>query len=367
MSYKYVLSQYDYDGSPKESWIQSESAVGIQTLKPVTILTYKEQEDSILGANYDYTYENTFKDIALELIPISTDSSNTTTKFFIPNQTYYCRCAIKKIPYTKENSTTSKSQVYTVKLVRLDDEFVEENGGPAKKIKENELQQYVKTITVSNPLKDSGIDEWEIVDFVFTPNQGEFNALVFIMSRGYYDYATSSSDYDNDQGAVTGRIPYIVFLECSRVIDLKTVQEDGKNILHTGKYKKIGVQSTPSFRMVINNEEIYTGRTGVYELKNQNVSIGSFSVVTPAQKWIFKGIEKSYNEILEELSHFQESLTEAEYNTTKSPCYYIIKENGNKYVNDDDENRYSYYNQAQNKRTFPYFTLDYIYELSSET
>lgn len=120
--------------------------------------------------------------------------------------------------------------------------------------------QYIKTITVQG-----GLDtEWVDVEFIFTPIIS-FDCLLFQLQRAIEDYRSDV------------RYPVIVYEELDTINNIISSKiKSGVELL------KIGVQSHPGLMMCINGEEIYVGRSGIYELRNGVILVNSFSVVKAA-------------------------------------------------------------------------------------
>lgn len=207
---------------------------------------------------------------------------------FTQNHTYYCMCYIYNDSNIKEIKIKLKSS-------------------------ESENEQYITTINI-NPRAS------KLIDFVFTPQDTIFDHIVFDV---VFSSASGNVNYSF--------IPQITALELSEVLNLQSI-----DVLNAGPYRKIGVQSTPNVRMIINNEEIKIGRTGIYELKNPDVKIEFFGMVEKAQKWGEDDIDIIINK---------------------------IKDNKNPYQNGIEiDETYNYLSQVNAERVFSSFTLDYIYE-----
>ena len=319
---KYSLGQYDYNGEVVSSWMTSLPKDDIEST-----LIYIERNPSDDISNNIITYNESFKDVALRLI----------TSTFDLDSTYYCSCAIRKIKTINEEPVTT----YKIRLASSENNL----------IKQNEVQQYIQNINIKN---NNSQNEWEIIDFIFTPQSEIFNTILFQMSRNANEYAQDT-------------IPQIIFLECSKINNLKRVATSAINTsppIKNFSYLKIGVQSTPGLRMIINHEEIYVGRTGVYELKNPDIKIESIGMVNQANSWkdIKTDILIDIKKIIETLNNFILSVSESDFNKDKKTSYLIIKNNGEMIINNDINNEYCYYKRTQNNRNFHRFTLDYIYE-----
>lgn len=205
-------------------------------------------------------------------------------------KTYYCHCKIK-------TAAEDINQRITLKLIN-EQEYNQANN---ENIEQHE--QYIKTIIIEGT--EDG-QEWVDVDFIFTPQGGQLDTILFYFNR-------TTSDYINEKQIA------VAFLELSQI----------NNIFTNKLMLKIGVQSRPGLRMAINREEIYVGRTGVYELKNKEIKINFISMIA----------QKEYdltNEKLNENLTQDSGLLYGDY--LKDPKY------------------------QSNQRVFESFTIDYIYE-----
>lgn len=175
---------------------------------------------------------------------------------FIAATTYYFHGKIKRM---------STDQIFDVKLYNQN---VDINSQTDYK------EQYIKTIEVKkgveyqyggdseDDFEDVILPEWVDVEFIFTP-QANFDHLVFILNR------IVEVDFKRQK-----RFPIIAFQELSVINNVLENLID----IHNNKIIKIGVQSRPGLLMCINNEEIRTSRTGIYELKSGVMTVNFFSV-----------------------------------------------------------------------------------------
>lgn len=191
-------------------------------------------------------------------------------------------------------------------------------------------QQYITTLIVAPGTEDitSTIQpEWVNVEFIFIP-QTQFSHMVFQLQR-------DSSDYREET-----RYPLIAYQELSKVENLlKKLVNNNENLI------KIGVQSRPGLMMCINNQEIRTSKTGIYELKNGIVTISSFSVCNAAKEandtlnqWMSQRDEEIYIIDQETKTDYKES--ERRRKALTSQCFF----------------------NTPKTRTIDSFTLDYLYK-----
>ena len=152
---------------------------------------------------------------------------------------YYFHCKIKKM---------QTPQRFDIKLIKFDAEYGDE--------------QYLKTIDIVGGENN----EWVDVEFIFTP-AADFDTILFELTRTTTDYQIGI------------RYPIFVYLELSKINNMITSEIGAGTAL-----VKIGVQSHPGLMMCINGEQIYIGKTGIYELKNGIISVSKFSVVNAAKE-----------------------------------------------------------------------------------
>ena len=189
---------------------------------------------------------------------------------------------------------------------------------------ENNIEQYIKTITVQPGSNDAA---WADVELIFTP-LSIFDTLLFELERIVDDYKTEV------------RYPIIAYVELS---EINNVIDD-----ITGKDQeliKIGVQSRPGLTMCINGEEIHIGRSGIYELKNGDIVTNFFSVVNGAVE-----DTSAVDDYMSDVNQrYAQATTEEEREQIKSQCFF----------NTDTR----YYPKT---RTIDSFTLDYVYKEKEE-
>ena len=209
----------------------------------------------------------------------------------IKDTNYYFHGKIKRL---------SSTQTFDIKLINYDDD----------KIKE----QYIKTIDIISGANS----EWVNVDFIFTPAEN-FDTIVFELRRTREDFSD-----------VQPRFPIIIYEELSVINNIITSQI-GQGVALV----KLGVQADPGLMMCINGEQIYVGRTGIYELRNGIIKATMFSVAEPAEE--LPAAAGGVN--IKELEQFLASIG-ADPVFTTSRCIF----------------------NAPKIRTIDRFTLDYMYE-----
>ena len=194
----------------------------------------------------------------------------------------------------------SSVQIFDIKLVNYDDN--------------NSNEQYIKTVAIIGGAET----EWVNVDCIFTP-AANFDTIVFELRRTREDFSD-----------VQPRFPILIYEELSIVNNIITSQI-GQGVA----LSKLGVQADPGLMMCINGEQIYVGRTGVYELRNGIIKATMFSVVRPVEEQPAAAGGVDIEELQQILSNMG-----ADPVFTTSRCIF----------------------NAPKKRIIDRFTLDYMYE-----
>ena len=283
----YQIKQFNYiRGSGNVTDFMTLQRGGIATRKAITKDYHVEAQEAFI-----------FEDEALQFS-------------FESNVPYYFHGRIKRM---------KSSQTFFVRLINnklvTDPEF---------------QQQYITTLIVAPGIEDiTGTiqPEWVNVEFIFIP-QIPFSHMVFQLQR-------DSSDYREET-----RYPLIAYQELSKVENLlKKLVNNNENLI------KIGVQSRPGLMMCINNQEIRTSKTGIYELKNGIVTINFFSVCNAAKEvnntldqWMNQRDEEIYRIDQETKTDHKES--ERRRKALTSQCFF----------------------NTSKTRTIDSFTLDYLYK-----
>lgn len=102
-------------------------------------------------------------------------------------------------------------------------------------------------------------------ELIFTPNLN-YNQIVFELKRLALDFYIDNGD------GTSGRIMKIKILQFDRVINVISSYL-AKNYPGMTSLKKIGIQGPPGLLFCIDGEEIRIGRSGIYELYNEDISI----------------------------------------------------------------------------------------------
>ncbi len=150
---------------------------------------------------------------------------------------YYLRFKIKQLPDT--------AQIFTIRLEKTDQTV--------------DNIQTLKTVTVEAGTTTT------TVEFVFNPNSA-YQKIIFQLTRTGSDYYIDAGD------GYSGRVAEIKIEAYERI---KNVIEDFLSSQYSGltSLKKIGIQGPPGLIFVIDGEEIKIGRSGIYELYNDNIAI----------------------------------------------------------------------------------------------
>lgn len=134
--------------------------------------------------------------------------------------------------------------------------------------------QELKTFTVKQDatLTSTFSKDYQTYELIFKPNS-TYSYIYFELQRQAIDFKTvTTNNY-------VGRRMQITINNLNTITNLinnkNAIYDEGK----LTSLKKIGVQGPPGLMFTINGEEIYIGRSGVYELYNNNISINYLGFV----------------------------------------------------------------------------------------
>lgn len=167
---------------------------------------------------------------------------------YVVNETYYVRLRIKR--------RVDGVQSFEIKLQEDANAFLEEP-----------RVQHIKNIVVYQKVDSEKKDEYDYFEFIFSPNS-QYNKLLFVMSRTVTDFYIKNGrvmDFD---------------IEDVRVIkNLLTSNVMSSYYGNVSILKKIGIQADSGLLFSINGEEMRIGRSGFYELYDDNIPIISIGFV----------------------------------------------------------------------------------------
>lgn len=150
---------------------------------------------------------------------------------------YYLKFEVKQIP----NSV----QDFTIKL---------QNDSS-----DNSNVQEIRTYNIKQGIGSN------VFEIIFNPNSN-YNQIVFELKRLTLDFYLDNGD------GTSGRIMDIKILKFSRVINVIS-DYLSKNYSGLKYLKKIGIQGPPGLLLCIDGEEIRIGKSGIYELYHDDISI----------------------------------------------------------------------------------------------
>jgi hypothetical protein len=114
-----------------------------------------------------------------------------------------------------------------------------------------------------------GLDGYTTFELIFNPN-ATYNEIIFDLRRESLDFYTTTI-IDTGE-SVSGRIMEVEIIEFKRLTNVITSYL-AKNFSGLTGLKKIGIQGPPGLLFTINGEEIQIGRSGIYELYNNDIII----------------------------------------------------------------------------------------------
>lgn len=182
------------------------------------------------------------------------DFSNTGNKMNKQNY-YYLNFSVKKM---------NSIQNFYLKLKNLtqsDDDFSDNN------------EQIIAEFTVPQSTVE---DDWANFEIIIAPNK-TYGQLYWDLRRTISNDYLSTSDMQVE-GAI-GRKMTIVINQFAII----------KNIVkNINKIVKIGVQGPPSLLMCINGEQIRIGKTGIFEINEDNISISFVGFIPKVKNGILE-------------------------------------------------------------------------------
>lgn len=167
------------------------------------------------------------------------DFSNTGNKLNKQNY-YYLNFSVKKI---------NSIQNFYLKLKNLtqsEDDFSDNN------------EQIIAEFTVPQSTIE---DDWTNFEIIIAPNK-TYGQLYWDLRRTISNDYLSTSDMQVE-GAIGRKMTIVI----NQFAIIKNIVKDINKIV------KIGVQGPPSLLMCINGEQIRIGKTGIFEINEDNVSI----------------------------------------------------------------------------------------------
>lgn len=177
------------------------------------------------------------------------DFSNTGNKMNKQNY-YYLNFSVKKM---------NSIQNFYLKLKNLtqsDDDFSDNN------------EQIIAEFTVPQSTIE---DDWADFEIIIAPNK-TYGQLYWDLRRTISNDYLSTSDMQVE-GAIGRKMTIVI----NQFAIIKNIVKDINKIV------KIGVQGPPSLLMCINGEQIRIGKTGIFEINEDNISI-SFVGFVPKVK-----------------------------------------------------------------------------------
>ena len=182
------------------------------------------------------------------------DFSNTGNKMNKQNY-YYLNFSVKKMNSIQNFYLKIKN------LTQSDDDFSDNN------------EQIIAEFTVPQSTVE---DDWANFEIIIAPNK-TYGQLYWDLRRTISNDYLSTSDMQVE-GAI-GRKMTIVINQFAII----------KNIVkNINKIVKIGVQGPPSLLMCINGEQIRIGKTGIFEINEDNISISFVGFIPKVKNGILE-------------------------------------------------------------------------------
>lgn len=182
------------------------------------------------------------------------DFSNTGNKMNKQNY-YYLNFSVKKM---------NSIQNFYLKLKNLtqsDDDFSDNN------------EQIIAEFTVPQSTVE---DDWTNFEIIIAPNK-TYGQLYWDLRRTISNDYLSTSDMQVE-GAIGRKMTIVI----NQFAIIKNIVKDINKIV------KIGVQGPPSLLMCINGEQIRIGKTGIFEINEDNISISFVGFIPKVKNGILE-------------------------------------------------------------------------------
>lgn len=182
------------------------------------------------------------------------DFSNTGNKMNKQNY-YYLNFSVKKM---------NSIQNFYLKLKNLtqsDDDFSDNN------------EQIIAEFTVPQSTVE---DDWANFEIIIAPNK-TYGQLYWDLRRTISNDYLSTSDMQVE-GAIGRKMTIVI----NQFAIIKNIVKDINKIV------KIGVQGPPSLLMCINGEQIRIGKTGIFEINEDNISISFVGFIPKVKNGILE-------------------------------------------------------------------------------
>lgn len=182
------------------------------------------------------------------------DFSNTGNKMNKQNY-YYLNFSVKKM------NTIQNFYLKLKNLTQSDDDFSDNN------------EQIIAEFTVPQSTIE---DDWTNFEIIIAPNK-TYGQLYWDLRRTISNDYLSTSDMQVE-GAIGRKMTIVI----NQFAIIKNIVKDINKIV------KIGVQGPPSLLMCINGEQIRIGKTGIFEINEDNISISFVGFVPKVKNGILE-------------------------------------------------------------------------------
>lgn len=213
---------------------------------------------------------------------------------FNAGQVYYLRFLIHRVPHGFYSQSMKNHGGSFINADNMD--FTLLLIGTDQNNSDEEISEVIDSFTVDSlAASETNIGRNTIYyarTLVFSPNHNS-TQLVFRMTRVAYDALVQPRTWLTDASSNEERVIYssqgnqtgIVSTSGARIIYSQDQQQSGDlcqlyNIMPNKEWIKFGYQCRPGALIVVNNEPIVVGRSGIYEINN-GTKITSFMIASP--------------------------------------------------------------------------------------
>ena len=132
------------------------------------------------------------------------------------------------------------------------------------------LSENTQTIRTFIIPKGTGTVPFELI---FNPN-ATYDTIVFVLRRDALDY----QQYNEEDGT-NGRFLKVTINRFDRVLNIIDTELKALFPKIINGLKKVGIQGPPGLLFVLNGEEMHVGRSGIYELYYDDITIKSIGFI----------------------------------------------------------------------------------------
>lgn len=139
-------------------------------------------------------------------------------------------------------------------------------------------EQLIKTIVIPGFGEGGNSNNWVDIDVSFTPFKTFTDDTTYAAGL-VFQLVRTQIDYNTGDPYTLPRIPVVIFLELSKINDMI---DSVLGLPSNNSIIKLGCHTNPGLKMYLNDSEVMVGKSGIYELNNNVLTIEYLSILAPA-------------------------------------------------------------------------------------